>query len=48
MRITSQLLFTDHSGDHRTTKHIDTKFNFAREAQTNGFIKLVYMPTAEQ
>jgi hypothetical protein len=48
MRITSKLLLADHSGDHRTTKHIDTKFNFAREAQTNGFIKLVYIPTAEQ
>jgi len=44
----SAIMFADHSGDHRTTKHIDTKFNFAREAQTNGFIMLVYVPTAEQ
>ena len=41
-------MFADHPGDHRTTKHIDPKVNFAREAQTNGFIKLVYVPTAEQ
>ena len=41
-------MFADHPGDHRTNKHIDTKVNFAREAQTNGFIKLVYVPTAEQ
>ena len=44
----SAIMFADHPGDHRTTKHIDTKINFAREAQTNGFIKLVYVPTAEQ
>ena len=42
------IMFADHPGNHRTTKHIDTKVNFAREAQTNGFIKLVYVPTAEQ
>ena len=41
------IIFADHPGDHRTTKHIDTKVNFAREAQTNGFIKLVYLLTAE-
>ena len=41
-------MFADQPGDYRTTKHIDTKVNFAREAQTNGFIKLVYVPTAEQ
>jgi hypothetical protein len=44
----SAIMFADHPGDHRTTKHIDTKTNFAREAQTNGYIKLVYVPTAEQ
>ena len=44
----SAIMFADHPSDHRTTKHIDTKVNFAREAQTNGFIKLVYVPTAEQ
>ena len=44
----SAFMFADHPGDHRTTKHIDTKVNFAREAQTDGFIKLVYVRTAEQ
>ena len=44
----SAIMLADHPGDHRTTKHIDTKVNFAREAQTNGFIKLVYVPTAKQ
>ena len=44
----SDIMFADHPGDHRTTKHMDTKANFAREAQTNGFIKLVYVPTTEQ
>jgi hypothetical protein len=39
----SAIMFTDHPGDHRTTKHIYTKVNFAREAQTNGFFKLVYI-----
>ena len=41
-------MVADHPGDHRTTKHIDKKTNFTREAQTNGYIKLVYVPTAEQ
>ena len=44
----SAIMFADHPGDHRTTKHIDTKVNSARETQTNEFIKLVYVPTAEQ
>ena len=44
----SAIMFADHTGDHRTTKRIDTKVNFARKAQTNEFIKLVYVPTAEQ
>jgi hypothetical protein len=38
----SAKMFADHSGDHRTTKHIDAMINFAREAQTNGFIKCTY------
>ena len=38
----SAIMFADHPGDHRTTKHIDTKVIFAREAQTNG------LPTAKQ
>ena len=37
---------TDHL--NRTTKHSDTTVNFAREAQTNEFVKLVYVPTTEQ
>jgi hypothetical protein len=41
-------MFADHPGNYRTTKHIDTKDNFARVAQTYGFIKLVYVPTVEQ
>ena len=44
----SAIMFADHPGDHRTTKHIDTRTNFAREAQNNGYTKLVYVPTAEQ
>ena len=34
----SPIMFADHPGDNRTTKHSDTKDNSAREAQTNGFI----------
>ena len=30
----SAMMFADHPGDHRTTKHIDTRTKFAREAQT--------------
>ena len=41
-------MFVDHPGDNHTTKRSDAIVNFAREAQTNGFIKLVYVPTAEQ
>ena len=44
----SAIMFADHPGDHRTTKHIDTRKKFAREAQINGITKLVYVPTAEQ
>ena len=44
----SAILFSDHHGDHRTTKHIDTRKEFARDAVTKGLIKLVYVPTAEQ
>jgi hypothetical protein len=28
------IMFADHPGDHRNTKHIDTRKEFAREAQT--------------
>ena len=44
----SAIMFADHPGDHRTTKHIDTRKKFAREAQNNGDIKLEYIPTADQ
>ena len=44
----SAIMFADHPGDHQTTKHIDTNTNFARETQTNGYLKLVYVPMAEQ
>jgi hypothetical protein len=44
----SAIMFADHPGDHRTTKQIDTRAKFAREAQNNGYTKLVYVPTAEQ
>ena len=44
----STILFTDHPGDHRTTKHIDTRKEFARDAQNLGIIEMVFVPTAEQ
>ena len=43
----SAIMFADHPGDHQTTKHIDTKTNFAGEAQTNIYIKLIYVPSAD-
>ena len=42
------ILFADHSGDHRRSKHIDTRRHFVRETVVNGEIALVYIPTAEQ
>ena len=44
----SAIMFTDHPGDHRNTKHIDTRKEFARDAQTKGITELVYVPTEEQ
>ena len=44
----SIILFPDHPGDHRTTKHIDTRKEFARDAQNLGIIEMVFVPTAEQ
>ena len=44
----SAIMFADHPGDHRNTKHIDTRKKFAREAQTFGITELVYVPTEEQ
>ena len=42
------ILFADHPGDHRRSKHIDTRRHFVRETVVNGEIALVYIPTAEQ
>ena len=43
------ILFADHpAGDHRRSKHIDTRRHFVRETVVNGEILLVYIPTAEQ
>ena len=44
----SAIMFTDHSGDYRTTKHIDTRKEFARDAQSQGIIEIVFVSTAEQ
>ena len=44
----SAIMFTDHPEDHRTTKHIDTRKEFARNAQNQGIIEMVFVPTAEQ
>ena len=42
------ILFADHPGDHRRSKHIDTRCYFVREAVTNGEIELVYVNTEDQ
>jgi hypothetical protein len=42
------ILFSDHPGDHRRSKHIDTWRYFVREAVTNGEIQLVYVNTEDQ
>ena len=44
----STIMFMDHPGDHQATKHIDTRKNFARDAQNQGIIEMVFVPTAEQ
>ena len=44
----SAIMFTDHPGDHRTTKHIDTCQKFARNAKNQGIIEMVFVPTAEK
>ena len=44
----SAMMFTVHPGDHRTTKHIDTRKEFARDARNQGIIEMVFVPTAEQ
>ena len=40
------ILFSDHPGDHRRSKHIDTRRYFVRDAVLNGDILLEYIPTA--
>jgi hypothetical protein len=42
------ILFSDHPGDYRRTKHIDTRRHFARDAVTNGDVRFVFVPTNEQ
>jgi hypothetical protein len=44
----SVIMFMNHLGDHRTTKLIDTRKEFARDAQNQGIIGMVFVPTAEQ
>jgi hypothetical protein len=41
------ILFSDHSGEHRRSKHIDTRSYFLH-AVINGEIKLEYINTTEQ
>ena len=36
------ILFSNHPGDHRRSKHIDTRKYFLRDAVINGEIKLEY------
>ena len=43
----SAIMFTDHPEDHRTTKHIDTRNEFARDAQNQAIIEMVFVPTAQ-
>ena len=42
------ILFSDHPGDHRRSKHIDTRRYFVRDAVLHGDIILEYIPTAER
>jgi hypothetical protein len=42
------ILPSDHPGNHRRSKHIDTRKYFIREAVINGEIKLEYIPTLDQ
>ena len=44
----SAIMYTDHPGDYRTAQHIDTRKEFARDAQNQGIIEMVFVPTAEQ
>jgi hypothetical protein len=42
------ILFSDHLGDHRRSKHIDTRKYFVRDDVLYGDIILEYIPAAEQ
>jgi hypothetical protein len=42
------ILFADHPGDHRRSKHIDTRKYYVRDAVLNGDVQLVYVPTTKQ
>ena len=42
------IMFSDHPGDHRKTKHIDTRRHFSRDAVHSGSIRLVFVPTDQQ
>ena len=42
------ILFSDHPGDYRRSKHVDTRKYFLRESVINGEIKLEYINTTEQ
>ena len=42
------ILFADHPGDHRRSKHIDTRKYFVRDAVLNSNVQLVYVPTTKQ
>ena len=44
----AEILFSDHSEDHRRSEHIDTHKYYIREAVINGKIKLEYIPTLDQ
>ena len=42
------ILFADHPGDHRRSKHIDTRKYVVRDAVLSGDVQLVYVPTTKQ
>jgi Reverse transcriptase (RNA-dependent DNA polymerase) len=42
------ILFANHPGDHRRSKHIDTRRYFVGKDVTNGEIELVYVNTEDQ
>ena len=44
----SAILFSDHPGDHRTTKHISTRKEFTRDHVKKGDIKLEFVATQDQ